>query len=260
MPPGVTPSTLGGVRIDRGKIAFAVLALLLAALFVRLGFWQLDRHGQRREANEARSERMSRPVLELRSAGRVAALPPADSLAWRRVRLRGRWDFENEILLRPRSHGGRPAVELLTPLVLTDSAAVLVLRGWLPAPDALHAPLRRARPPGDSATVEGLAMAPPEADDPSAARASGRGPTPVVVDGEEHVALRGVDLESASEAIPYPIAHFYVLSTRNDTTGSELRALPEPALGAGPHFWYAVQWFAFALIAVGGTLAFLWSR
>lgn len=247
------------VKIDRGRIAFAVLAVALATLFVRLGLWQLDRHGERREANEVRRERMALPPLSPRTGEELAALPPPESLAWRRLRVGGRWDFENEILLRPRSHAGRPAIELLTPLLLSDGSAVLVLRGWLPAPDALHAPIRSARPARDSASVEGLAMAPPATRHDAAGLDSG-GPPRAVVDGEEHLALRAPDLETASDALDYPIADFYIRQSHDEPTGSDLRPLPAPETGPGPHMAYAIQWFAFALIAVGGTAAFLASR
>ena len=244
------------MKVDRGKITFAVVALVLAAVFVRLGFWQLDRHAQRREANRLRSERTARPALEVSSASDLAALPPAESLAWRRVRLRGRWDFEHELLVAPRPHAGGPAVELLTPLVLSGGTAVLALRGWLPAPDGLHATILRARPPSVEASPEAIVMPPTRAR--AGYRTVGRTePTPVTVDGEPHFALRAPDVESASGTLPYPIASFYVLALEALAAGSEIRPLRAPEPGTGPHLSYAIQWFAFALIAIVGTAAFL---
>lgn len=244
------------MRIERGKIAFAVMALLLAALFVHLGFWQLDRHLERREANRLRSERTGRPVLEASSGADLVALPPPESLAWRRIRLRGRWDFEHEILVAPRSHAGRPAIELLTPLLLADGTAVLVLRGWLPAPDGLHAPILRARPATEEASPEGVVM-PPARSVAGRRSAGSTEPSRVTVDGERHVALRAPDLETASRFLPYTVALFYVRTTDKSGAESDIRPLPPLEPGAGPHLSYAVQWFAFALIAIGGTAAFL---
>ncbi len=237
------------MRVDRGKVLFAVVAVLLAVLFGRLGLWQVERHRERKAANEERRARMAMPPLAVESAADLAALPPGEEVAWRVVRLRGRWDHENEILLRPRSHEGRPAIELLTPLRLTEDTAVLVLRGWLPSPDALHAPIRAARGPGDSAIVRGLALV------PAAPGESGVGSRParVVVDGEEHLAVRHLDLEIASDYLPYSIAPFYIRQLTRGSTRGRLRALPEPETAAGPHLSYAIQWFAFALIALVGT-------
>lgn len=238
------------MRLDRRKAALVLVALLLATLFVRLGVWQLDRHGERREANRERRQRLAMPALSASGPAELAAFPPTESLAWRRVRLRGRWDVEREILLGPRSHGGRPAVELLTPLLLAPDTAVLVLRGWLPSPDGLHAPVGTARPAEAPAVVAGLAVVPPRPEDrepdPSAARR-------LVVDGEERLALRRVDLETASYHLPYIIASFYVHLTEQDPDIGALRPLPDPDPGPGPHLSYAIQWFAFALIALVGT-------
>lgn len=237
------------MRIDRGKVLFAVVAVLLAVLFVRLGLWQVERHRERKAANEERRARMAMETLAVESAADLAALPAGEEVAWRLVRLRGRWDHQNEILLRPRSHEGRPAIELLTPLRLTEDTAILVLRGWLPSPDALHAPIRAARGPGDWATVRGLAVV------PGAPVESGAGSRParVVVDGEDHLALRRLDLEIVSEHLPYSLGWFYIRRLAEESTEGRLRALPELELAAGPHLSYAIQWFAFAVIALIGT-------
>jgi cytochrome oxidase assembly protein ShyY1 len=34
--------------------------------------------------------------------------------------------------------------------------------------------------------------------------------------------------------------------------------LPLPSLDEGPHFGYAIQWFLFALIALGGSGLMIW--
>lgn len=240
------------MSVVRRRLALALVALLLSALFARLGFWQLERHGERREAAERGRERMAMPSLHAAGPADLARLPPAESLAWRRIELEGRWDPEREILLAPRSHEGRPAVELLTPLLLGPDTAVLVLRGWLPSPDALHAPVRRARPPAGEATVCGVALRPASspADPEGRDRAAGRR---VVVDGEERLALRRIDLETASDHLPYLVMPFYVRMLTSGATGSALRPPPPLEAGAGPHLSYAIQWFAFALITLVGT-------
>lgn len=243
------------MRLGRRNIGFALAAVVLATLFVRLAVWQLDRHRERAAQNALRAERIARPPLEI-SSGDLVGLPPLDSLAWRRVRPHGRWDFEHEILISPRSHGGRPAVELLTPLRLSDGTALLVLRGWVPAPDGLHGPIRRARPAERSARPEAVVMP-----SPRSGRASPTKPRPTatrtVVDGDSHLVLRAPDLEIASNILPYPIVQFYVMAIDTDSGRSEIYPFPSPDPGRGPHLGYAIQWFAFALIALGGTAALL---
>lgn len=132
-------------RLDARAWAFAVVAILATALFVRLGAWQLERLVERRAQNHEQAALASAARLEL--PGTAPAL--ADSLLWRRVRLTGTWDYDNEIVIRGRAALGSPGVHLVTPLRLEGSPAVLVLRGWLPAADGLSADFQSARPAPD---------------------------------------------------------------------------------------------------------------
>lgn len=258
------------MRIDGRKLTFAVLALALGALCVWLGFWQLDRLSERRAGNEQRAERLALPPVELAPdpvSGAAPAVPPADSLLWRRVVLRGHWDFGNELVVRNRSHGGVPGVHVVTPLLLGDeeapedgpAAAILVRRGWLPATDGLRASLTEGRPPqdenadvgpGPAAAVEGIVLPPEPGLEETA-------PPRYQLDGGEHAALVRLEPEAVSGAIPYRVDAFFVHATDPGPAGPALRLLPPPELDEGPHLLYAIQWFSFAAIALVGTLFWL---
>ena len=59
---------------------------------------------------------------------------------------RGRYDHGHEIVIRGDVLQGVPGVRLVTPLLLGDGGpAVLVDRGFLPAPDAVTVDLRARR-------------------------------------------------------------------------------------------------------------------
>ncbi|MGH7541638.1 MAG: SURF1 family protein, partial [Gemmatimonadota bacterium] len=177
---------------------------------------------------------------------------------WRRVRLRGRYDPDREIVLRARSRNGTPGVETLTPLRIgagDEAPAVLVLRGWLPAPDGLRGDLASGWPAGTEAapprtvTVEGIAV---EASPPGDAR-----PLRLLYEGTEHLVLVTADPTAAREALPYPVASFYVRATDPGPAGPALRP-PRPLdTSAGPHLSYAIQWFSFAVIALVGTALYV---
>ncbi len=253
--------------MTRGRVAFAALAVLLSALFIRLGIWQLDRHGQRLEEAGLRDSRAALPPVDLSRAlgeGEISLPSDAAEVWWRSVRLSGQYDRAHEILLRSRSLAGRPGVELLTPLVLdlpdaregtgakrAPTLAVLVIRGWLPAPDGLRPRLTDAWPPGrpsDSeaaaVTVEGVAV-------PGSEAASA--PVRVEIEGAEHAAVAAVDLEAIADLLPYGVAPFYLRATDPGVAGPGLAPPPPLPAGSGPHLSYAVQWFSFALIALVGT-------
>jgi surfeit locus 1 family protein len=136
---------------------------------------------------------------------------------------RGVYDFSAERTWPGRSFDGTPGVALITPLRLADGSAVLVDRGWVPSPDAVHVDHADYREP-DSATVSGIAFIPPR----------GRG-----------------DVDPAG---------FLPIVVQLDTPEPERglpRRWPPPAFDNGPHLAYAIQWFSFSVIVLVGTAALI---
>jgi surfeit locus 1 family protein len=213
-------------------LVFAALALAGAALFVRLGFWQLDRLGERRARNAILAARIGAPPA-----------PWSDTTAvrYRRVRLSGTPDYEREVVLVGRSRGGSPGVNLVTPFRLAGSdTAVLVNRGWVYSPDATRVDQARWRE-ADTVTVEGYVEAFAE-------------PGPGDLPANQRLARR-LSHSAVSARFPYPIAPAYVVAIDSRTAARlDVPArLSLPAPDDGPHLGYALQWFAFAAIAVVGA-------
>ena len=238
-----------------GLWAFLVVAVLATALFARLGAWQLARLADRRAVSGQVAARMQLPPTGLDGSGRLEGVS-ADSLAWRRLRLRGTWDFEREVVIRGRASRGTPGVHVVTPLRLGPRWGVLVLRGWLPAADGLSADLAGARPGqrGRDAEVEveGLALA---------GEARPRIPPRTLTFGStEHLVLGALSIEQASGSLPYDLLPVFVLLTEPSGLAGAPSLVDEPIPSDGPHLWYAVQWFAFALITLGGTAAYVRTR
>jgi surfeit locus 1 family protein len=224
------------------RYALFAVALLVAAVCVRLGLWQLDRLGERRDRNAVRQARLEQPALDVSDGA------PADTAAaYRRAVARGAFDYTREVILVGRSRRGVPGVYLVTPLRLAGGSALLVERGWVPSPDARTAELSRYRE-GDSATVEGVLLEVPSGGGfPEGARETDRG-WPLYLRRAAPAELR--------ERYPYPLAGL-VLRRAAVPPGAlpELRPVPLPELDDGPHLSYALQWFSFAVIAVVGSAA-----
>lgn len=236
----------------RASWTFLILAVVLAAVFGRLGVWQLGRLGERRAANQLIEARLERVPAALAAAARSGV--PAESLTWRRFRAAGTWDTEHEILIRGRASQGTPGVHVVTPLVFLPDSAVLVLRGWLPAADGLSADLTSARPAkeGLAVRIEGLALA---SEAPSRVRPRRR-----LFDGAERVVLSTLSVEQAAESIPYDLLPVFLLAAPTGETSGPPAPVREPALSDGPHLWYAIQWFGFALISLAGALVYIRTR
>lgn len=225
------------LNITPSGVAASVVVLLVAVVCVRLGFWQLERHEERASRNAAISVRGTAPPLDLPRA-------PTDTsgLAHRVVDVRGTFDHPLSLVVAGRSYRGSPGVHVLTPLRLAGGGTLLVNRGWVPSADAASLDLEPLAKP-DSVALRGVLLPLPEAsDDGAAAR-----------DGSRRIVFRLDD--SLLRRLPYPAAPLVVqaLPEERGTPGYPVR-LPPPEVDAGPHLSYAVQWFAFAVIAVGGWL------
>ncbi len=242
-------------RWDARSWGFAILAVAVTALFIRLGTWQLERLVERRSLNAERSALATMAPLELPGSG---AVPPADSLLWHRVRLTGTWDYRNEIVIRGRSALGSPGVHLVTPLRLEGGPAVLVLRGWLPAADGLSADLMAGRPTADAKASDTVVVS---------GRVLPGEPSAVIpprltrFEAGVHLVLGSLDLEAARRDIEGPILNAWVLPDAPPESGASVVPRPvEPTpYSDGPHLMYAIQWFGFAAIAVAGAIVFLLS-
>jgi surfeit locus 1 family protein len=137
------------VRLGARDVLGATVALAVAVVCVRLGFWQLDRLAQRRAHNAALAARLALPPLA------VVRGTLADSALNRRLTARGVYDFAHELIRPGKSFDGTPGVSLVTPLRIADGSTVLVERGWVPSPDARHVDQTLYRE-ADTAAVEGI--------------------------------------------------------------------------------------------------------
>jgi cytochrome oxidase assembly protein ShyY1 len=225
-------------------LGFAALMAVLAAAMVGLGYWQLSRYHERSAIN-ARIDAATRgtpvPVGQVSGPGQ----PPPAASAWTRVSATGRYDTAHQILARDRSANGSVGFEVLTPLVLADGSAVLVDRGWLPPAQAgaLAVPTVPAAPAG-VVTVTGRLHLPESRPD-----------APNLVDGVTQV--RRIAPARLAGAVPYSLVGGYVLLDEQHPVANDAAfvAIPVDHENAAMNAGYVVQWWAFALITLGG---FLW--
>lgn len=222
--------------LPRKILAFVALAVGLAALFVRLGFWQLDRRTERREQNAAIGARLEMPPMRFDS---LVTAGDGDTSTYtnRRTTVIGLPDTANEFVVTGRSRNGSPGVHIFTPLKVDGlGRAVLVNRGWVYAPDAATVDLARWREQRGAFTGYTARVPAPEA----ATIVKNRGMRPLTVHGVERL-------------LPYGFEPLYVVAADSAGENAPVR-LPPPALDEGPHLSYAIQWFAFAATAIIGAV------
>ncbi len=223
------------------RIVLFGITLLVAMIATGLGFWQLGRLRSRRAANRIAIAERGKPPLNLTDPG-VAAV------AQRRAVLRGALDEADEFILRGRVVMGVPAVQVVTPLRIPGrDTAVLVNRGYVPAPDATNPDAEGWSEP-DTVQLAGVLLPVPDRGDGA----------PLVDRGRE--TWQALDLNTIRKRLPFPILSVYLLAeadsgqVEHTVRGRSypIRASPPP-LDEGPHLSYAIQWFgiAAAVLAFG---------
>ena len=219
------------------RVVIVVVAIAVAAACVALGLWQLRRLDERRAANAAVVDARSGPAVTVRSADDVSALAP-----YRRVVARGTYDVQGEVIVYGRALEGRPGHHVVTPLVLEDGSAVLVIRGWVPF-EMDSAPVQAAAPSFLDVTVEGfLVPAEPTESPPPDTRG----------------VVRTLDPDAIAEPLPYDVAPLALqLEAQRPPRSATPVPVGPPELSEGPHLSYAIQWFSFAAIALVGAAVLL---
>jgi len=221
----------------------AHLAIVAAgALFVSLGFWQIDRLDQRRAeiaVIESQSRKAPAPLEQLLPS---PAESPKDGArqAYRRATVEGTFDSGREVLLEGRSDLGRPGSHLLTPLMIKSGLAVVVDRGWVPL-ELSEPPIAEARPPGGRVWVTGVLLPPQPRTGWGA-----KDPTPGPVSRVQTVDLARLDRQLPYRVLPL-VLQLKEQVPRNRGPLPKVSASPKP--DEGSHLSYAVQWFSFAAIA-----------
>lgn len=223
-------------------IAFGVVAVLAAAVCVRLGIWQLDRLAQRRAYNAQVAARLDAGAETLG----VALARDTGDARWRRVTGQGVAEYEKEVVLAARTRGGSPGVWIVTPLRMpgTDTLVAL-MRGWVYSPNGRTVDLTNWRE-SDTLVVNGRldAFQRPAAGAPrlqSDARA-----------------FRWLERDTLSAEWGAPVASMLVYQFGDTIGGFEATGgvtparFPVPTMDEGPHKSYAVQWFAFATVFLVG--------
>ena len=211
-----------------------LLAAIGCAAGVALGNWQWARAAERR-ASFARIEAAAQaPSIAWRHGPIEAA-----SLVHRRVALAGEFLPGYTVLLDFRLHRGRPGFHVVQPLRVAGSGAyVLVLRGWIAAPE------RRERlppivTPAGTQRIEGIALyrLPQFLEPPHAAEACRPGPAPCV--------WQNLKIEAFSAWAGIALAPV-VIEQAGDLADGLARQWERPEAGFRRNEMYALQWYSLA--------------
>jgi len=226
-------------------LGLCALMVLLALVCSAAGTWQIFRFEQKHRANhQLRSDSHDKPSEISRALGPATA-PTSTGQAqkFRTVTATGTYLATQQTLLRGQSQGNDVGYLVITPL-RTDDGVLLIARGFVVQDNAASISPKVPAPP--TGTVQVSARLEP-AD--TAQDKFGRLP------GDQ------VDTVNAAEQatrIGQPVWNAYAELLPGQPGGTGLQAIPAPDLSnpAGgaeepQHLAYVLQWYLFALLALG---------
>ncbi len=222
-------------------IGFAVFVLVLAAVCTRLGLWQIHRLEHRLDQNKVITAHLKAEPVEL-----TQVLEPGDEVddesEFTRVRATGTYDVKHQVTVTFTTRDGAPGVDVVTPFVLSSGQAVLVDRGWQESENTVARPDVPGPPPGE-VTITGWLRQNNGAEGEAIRPIKGQ--------------IRAISSVGFAKSVPYDLLGGYLnLRSEDPPPAQKLAAEPVPERGQGPHFFYALQWWFFALLAIVGYFWF----
>lgn len=222
-----------GRFVFRFRMVPTLVTLLLLPILVSLGLWQLERAEEKAGLLETHAYWASGPPLKL-----DGSVTDPRSLHLRRVLLTGSYDNHHQFLLDNQVHNGRVGYQVLTPLRFDQGgAAVLVNRGWVPAPEYRHQ-LPDVAAPDEGVTVKGLVALPYK---------------PALVRGTAATGniwprvIQYVDIDQFTALSELKLLPVVVLMEPGETHGY-VREWKTVSMPPEKHEAYAFQWFSLALV------------
>lgn len=265
-----------------------LLVIIAVGAMCWAGLWQWSRHGQRQARNdliEARSLQPPQQLHELLDAD--IDFEAASELEYEPVVATGRFQIEDEVLIRNRTFDGAPGYWVITPLLLDQGFAVAVNRGWVPHSAVTELSSDPANKPSSPQLVLNDPYKPStEVETISGFLRPSRRAETFQSEEPETGKLKSMsrpDIERLAQQLEYEIAPIVLQLTAesdaaespsssadSETTAASTSDIsassPQSSdasqrsvvplrlaeLGSGPHLGYMAQWFIFATIAAVG--------
>ena len=223
-----------------------VVVVLLGLACVRLSQWQFDRYAQRKDSNTLVRTNLAAdavPVGELLGP----SAEPSSGDEWRPVTASGHYDASRQLAVLYRPREGAAGVDVVTPFITDAGPAVLIDRGWIPAPSNGNTAPRLPTPAPGPVTITGWV------------RVDSDGSASQVQPSEGSV--RAISAAAVAPSLPYPLVDGFLLLTAETPASPDAPAAADaPDLGGGPSFFYGFQWLFFALLFFGFWCYFAWAE
>jgi len=235
----VTEGLTGRQFLRTGRwIAYIALAIAFALICCGLALWQFDRGRQASTDNAIVNTNFNAAPVPLSQA-----LPTGvrfhSNQNWQRVSATGRYDANEQLIVRNRFLNGNIGFEILTPLRTDDGAIIMVDRGWTaPSGGDVTVPALNPSPPSGDVSVV-VRLRPSEAPKGTGSGTSGQ--------------IQSIDLAQIQQRVGTSVltSAYGVLDTQAPPASKSLTPIQPtaPTEGVGYHYSYVGQWLLFVFIA-----------
>ncbi|MGW7005662.1 SURF1 family cytochrome oxidase biogenesis protein [Streptomyces sp. NPDC054933] len=239
--------------LSRQWVILTLVCLVLMPTMVELGLWQMHRHESQAAQNSAIARSLAAPVVPVEKLTAPGA-EVASQDNFHSVTAKGHYDPAHQVVVRHRtsSDGSTIGYYLVTPLVMSDGRAVLINRGWIPAPqygDGVSFPPVPATPSGE-VTVTGR-IRPDETTASTSIRDKSGLPA-------RQIML--INSSKLTQSVSEPLLGGYIelTGTSPKPSGDQPELVPAPTPGdsggwySPPHLAYAWQWWLFVVMVPVG--------
>lgn len=218
------------------KLLPSLVFIIFFILFIKLGFWQLDRADQKKIIHMAFVERQNQPPIELNNE---TIQMPIKDIVWHHVTITGEFLNNKNIILDNQVVEERAGFLIYTPFKIADlNSIILINRGWYPLSNSRN-DIPEIPPIKGMQTIEGEIN-----QMPSSGIVLGKVVTEKL--DESSFRLQRMDYKVLNSLISIDLM-MYVVKLKKpifDKTYVSDSSIPVP--DSDKNYGYAFQWFAMA--------------
>ena len=232
--------------LTRRWLSLLLAVVVVAVACVELGLWQFRRYDERQTSNQQIRGHLAADPIRFDQVFSTDHAPD-EAAEWTDVTATGTYDADHQLLVIYRNRDGSPGVDVVVPLITSSGAALLVDRGWVATTAGIDNPADVPAPPTGTVTVTGWV------------RRNAEGGSSQVIPSQGSV--RAISSNAIKPLLPYGVYDGFLDLTKEDPAPAVAPApAVQPDLGSGPSFFYGLQWFFFALLALAFWCYFAWSE
>jgi len=218
------------------KLLPSLVFIIFFTLFIKLGFWQLDRADQKKIINMAFIERQNQPAIPL---NKETIQMPIKDIIWHHVTISGEFLNDKNIILDNQVVQEKAGFLIYTPFKILDSnKIILVNRGWYPLSNSRN-DVPNIPPIKGAQAIEGEINQMPS---------SGISLGKVITEklDESSFRLQKMDYEVLSSLIGKDLMRYVVKLKKPIFDKTYVIDLGIPVPDSDKNYGYAFQWFAMA--------------